>query len=211
MEEAFDLFRFTIIAFLPGALYVWAFERVVGKWGGVADRAFQFVGGSAIFGVLAAPLTYWFWVTYVVTGRFAKGDISLLLWVLPLSYVGIPIAIGTIVGRGTKRQARWVRFFTGSDPAPRAWDYLFGSNPDGWIRLRLKSGIWLAGAFAQRENRRSYAAGYPESPDLYLVQTAMVDPIDGSFLFDAEDEVRVLDSSLLIRWDEVEFLEFIDR
>ena len=69
------------------------------------------------------------------------------------------------------------RVITGSNPAPRAWDYLFGLRPEGWIRLKLKSGGWLAGAYAvQEDDLRSYASGYPEKQDLFLVDMAEVDP-----------------------------------
>ncbi|MDQ3981580.1 MAG: DUF6338 family protein, partial [Actinomycetota bacterium] len=99
----------------------------------------------------------------------------------------------------------------GLDPAPRAWDYLFGYRPDGWIRLRLKSGIWIGGAYAvTADGRRSYAAGYPEPQDLFLVQTAEVDPGTGQFLFHEDGSIKLRESSVLIRWHEVEYLEFIE-
>ncbi len=70
----------------------------------------------------------------------------------------------------------------GPDPAPRAWDYLFGARPDGWIWLRLKTGTWLAGAYAVKEDGwRSYAAGYPAPQDLFLVEAVEVDPDTGEF------------------------------
>ena len=61
------------------------------------------------------------------------------------------------------------------------------SGPRGWVRLRLKGGTWLGGAFATRaDGTRSYAAGYPEQQDLYLVESVEVDPETGSFLLDDE-------------------------
>jgi len=105
----------------------------------------------------------------------------------------------------------WALFFTGPDPAPRAWDYLFQGKRDGWIRLRLKSGTWVGGAYATSESGlRSYSAGYPEDQDLFLATTAAVDPGTGEFLFDDEENVRLQDGGLLVRWDEVEYLQFID-
>jgi hypothetical protein len=74
------------------------------------------------------------------------------------------------------------------------------------MRLKLKSGSWIGGAFAQG----SYAAVYPEPPDLYLAWAAEVDPSSGAFLFDEHDRVVLRDSGILIRWEEVEYLEFID-
>lgn len=55
------------LAILPGALYIWAFEREAGRWGiGLSDRIFRFVAASAVFqllfaaaaGLVANQLTY---------------------------------------------------------------------------------------------------------------------------------------------------------
>lgn len=121
----------------------------------------------------------------------------------------VPVSLGTTVAVGYRRGSPWTRAFTGSDPAPRAWDYLFQGHPDGWIRCRLKSGVWIGGAFADRNGRRSYVAGYPEPADLYLAQRADVDPVSGDFVFVA-GEPSLRESGLLVRWEEVEYLEFID-
>jgi hypothetical protein len=44
---------------LPGALYTWGIERVIGHWGvGLADRLLRFIGISACFHVALAPLNY---------------------------------------------------------------------------------------------------------------------------------------------------------
>lgn len=58
MPSSFQAAAVIAVALLPGALYVWAFERLVGRYGiGLSDRVLRFVGGSAIFlAVLAAPL-----------------------------------------------------------------------------------------------------------------------------------------------------------
>jgi len=201
-----------IVALLPGALYIWGFERFVGLWGiRLSDRFVRFVGVSALFHVAFLPVTYGFWDKYVRTGALGDGDVSWAAWPLAIGYVLIPLTAGTLIGRGTLAGARWAELFTGLDPAPRAWDYLFGYRPDGWIRLRLKSGIWVGGAYAQTaDGRRSYAAGYPEPQDLFLVQTTELDPVSGQFLFNEDGSIKLSESSLLIRWDEVEYLEFIE-
>jgi hypothetical protein len=81
---------------------------------------------------------------------------------------------------------------------------------DGWIRLRLKSGAWLGGVFAEANGRRSYAAGYPEPQDLFLAAAVDTDPDTGEFVRDDAGLPTVQPGGLLIRWEEVEFLEFID-
>ena len=117
---------------------------------------------------------------------------------------------GTLVGIGTRNGDSWARLFTGPDPAPRAWDHFFASRPDGWMRMRLKSGVWIGGAYAPSDGGlQSYAAGYPEPQDLFLAETVEIDPESGKFvLVDGTPMFR--GTSLLIRWDEVEFLEFND-
>jgi hypothetical protein len=211
MPESFEALAVVPIALLPGALYVWSFERLAGAWGvRLVDRLLRFVGVSAILHALAAPLTYRLWLDLFVEGEFEKGSASWAAWLAVLTYVAIPIALGSAVGIGTRARSGWTRLFTGPNPAPRAWDHLFGTHPDGWIRVRLKSGIWLGGAYATLEDgSRSYAAGYPEEQDLYLVEAVEVDPETGEFMLE-DGELVSRGSAILVRWNEVEYLDFID-
>ena len=73
--------------------------------------------------------------------------------------------------------------------------------------MRLKpEGPWLGGLYGDG----SYAAGYPEEPqDLYLEQTFAMDQNDGSFVRDADGRPVALGAALLVRWDEVLFMEFV--
>jgi hypothetical protein len=211
VPDTFQAIAVIAVALLPGALYVWSFEREAGAWGvRLGDRVLRFVGVSALFHAVLVPVTYRVWVDFVRSGRIESGRAPLGLWALVLAYVVAPLVIGTFVGRATTRQRRWARVLTGPNPAPRAWDFLFASAPDGWVRMRLKSGVWLAGAFAVGlDGGRSYAAGYPEEQDLYLVQTYDVDPESGEFRSDDEGGVVELDRGILVRWGEIEYLEFI--
>ncbi len=109
---------------------------------------------SAAFHALAAPLTYWLWVEFARSNRVLEGPLPLALWLVPLLYTGLPIVAGSTVGAATRKGAEWAKVLTGPEPAPRAWDHLFGSRPDGWIRLRLKTGGWLGGTYTQ-EGRKS--------------------------------------------------------
>ena len=210
--ETFEAIAVAVVALLPGALYVWGFERQVGNWGiGLSDRLFRFFGTSALFHVLIAPITYWLWSTYVRSGRVGEGrPLPLWLWLIVLAYVAVPFLGGTRVGLATRNGEGWARIFTGPDPAPRAWDHFFASRPDGWVRLRLKSGVWIAGAYAPSDGGiGSYAAGYPETQDLFLAETVEIDRDTGEFEVVSGRPV-FRGTSLLIRWDEVEFLEFSD-
>jgi hypothetical protein len=153
VPETFQTLPVLVVALLSGALYVWAFERQVGAWGiRLSERVLRFVGFSAFLHAAFAPLTYRLWRAFVRNGRLARGEAPLGLWLGVLVYVALPAAVGTLVGRATRNGAWWAQVFTGPDPAPRAWDKLFGSRPDGWIRTRLKSGTWLADAFGENED-----------------------------------------------------------
>ena len=210
MPDTFQAVAVLVVALLPGALYVWAFERQAGRWGvGLSDRLLRFVGGSALFHAAAAPLTYWLWADR--WDEIHHGEpVSWWLWPLVVAYVAIPAVGGTVVGRGVRSEKSWTTVFTGPDPAPRAWDHLFGQKADGWVRLRMKSGVWIGGAYADANGRRSYAAGYPEPQDLFLAAAVELDPETGAFVVDDDGDVALLDGGILVRWEEVEHLEFID-
>lgn len=209
MPDTFQAVAVLTLALLPGALYVWAFERQAGRWGiGLSDRLLRFVGGSALFHAAAAPLTYWLWAEQRHTIEQAR-PLPLWLWGVAIAYVAIPLVAGTAVGRSVRSNRPWATWFTGPNPAPRAWDHLFGQRVDGWVRLRMKSGVWLGGAF-ELDGRKSYAAGYPEAQDLFLVAAAVLDQETGEFVRDEEGAVVTLNSGILVRWEEVQHLEFID-
>jgi hypothetical protein len=209
MPSTFVALAVTVAALLPGALYVWGLERQVGRWGiGLSDRVLRFIGGSAVFHALFAPLTYWF-IANRLHSVLNLEPMSLWWWLAPVLYVAVPFGSGSLVGLGALKKWRWTRWVLGPDPAPRAWDYLFERGLDGWIRVRLKSGTWLGGAFASANNRESYASGYPETQELYLAAAVPVDPETGEFQFDG-DEVTLLPGGLLLKWEDIEYLEFID-
>lgn len=212
MPDTFQSLAILLVALLPGALYVWSFERQVGQWGvGLADRFLRFVGWTAIFQAALAPVTYWFWWTKWPVVR----DVGLptwWMWFAAMAYVVAPLVIGTAVGKGARTSSTWSKWFTGPNPAPRAWDYLFTSGKSGWVRVRLRSGVWLGGAYAKGTGKTltSYAAGYPDAQDLLLTPVTLVDPDSGEFRFTEDDKPAVRDGALLMRWDEIEYLEFID-
>jgi hypothetical protein len=110
VPETFQTLAVLVVALLPGALYVWAFERQVGAWGiRLSDRVLRFVGFSAFLHAAFAPLTYRLWLAFVRNGRLANGDAPFVLWLGVLVYVALPTAVGTLVGRATRSGASWAR------------------------------------------------------------------------------------------------------
>lgn len=191
-------------------MFAWALERGVGKWEfGLSDRALRFVVFSAMLHAPAFPLTAWLVTTYVTGDRAAPWTIA---WGTLVLYTFGPAVLGGVVGRAARNRSRWSEWFTGRDPAPTAWDDLFQlqSRP-GWIRVKLKSGPWIAGAWVQDDERglRSYAAGFPHASDVFLAETVDVDPEDGTFILDDGGEPIGRNAGVLVRWDEAEYLEFI--
>lgn len=212
MVDTFEAVVVAALALLPGGLYVWGFERQVGNWGiGLSDRLLRFFGTSALMHAAIAPATYWFWASHIRDGDVAAGrPLSWWTWVAVAAYVILPFAAGSVVGRGTLTGSPWATAFTGPNPAPRAWDHFFASRPDGWMRLRLKRGVWIGGIYGPSgSGLPSYAAGYPEPQDLFLAETVEVDPETGEFVLE-DGEPIFRGTSLLIRWEEVEFFEFAD-
>jgi hypothetical protein len=212
------------LAVLPGALYFLVIEREMGRrWGiGFSDRLIRFVVASAVFQVLYLPALYPLWRAYwhhrVETpghvrfeNRVSDGDIPMLLFAVPFVYIGIPILIAFVAAQIAKgdpqSKKRLSRLLVGRDPAPRAWDFLFGSEPAGYIRARLKNDQdhpWIGGEFGAG----SYAAGYPEEPlDIYLEKGFRM-TVDGEFERTENDSLVETGSALLIRWEEVDLLEF---
>lgn len=216
MINTLEALGVAVLALLPGALYTWSFEREVGAWGATfADRLFRFVGASAVFHAAMAWPSHLIYSNFVHSGRIARGEaLPAWMWFVPVGFVIVPILLGSFVGNSTYRRRRWTRFLVGRSPAPRAWDHLFAA-PDltGWVIVHRKGDkSALAGTWAASHDgrRRSYAAGYPETQDLFLIDTVECDPGTGQILIDTEGAVQFRGISVLIRWDEIEYLEFIE-
>lgn len=223
MPETLEALGVFLLAVLPGALYVWSFERIVGRWGiGLSDRLLRFAAASTIF------LAFFTWPLYELRSEYVHhpsvgpggkptfanriadaDDLPWWLFTLPVLYVALPIVAGTAAGLSVaSRSPRWRRVgrvLAGRDPAPRAWDYLFSLRPAAVVRMTLKDGGgWLGGFYGED----SYAAGYPEEPqDIYLERTYAMNQQDGSFVTDDAGHAVELGPGLLVRWDEVRFME----
>ncbi|MGB5796474.1 MAG: DUF6338 family protein [Mycolicibacter algericus] len=219
MPSTFQALGVALLALLPGALYELAREQRSGRWGlRGADQLVRLLAFSVVFQVVIAPLTYWLYAHDIVTGHFRAGrPVTGWLWALMCGYLVVPFVFGRFTALGhryrsgqlaSKREravVRLVNLYTDAAPAPRAWDYLFSDRSrKGWIILHLKDGGRIGGAW-----QNSYAAGYPDDQDLYLSEQVELTG-DGRFQLSEDGLPRSLEKSLLIRWDEVRYLDFYD-
>lgn len=172
-----------VVAVVPGLVYTLAFERQAGDYGATfADRTMRFVAVSVVYHLVAGWPEYWIYrVTLAERGPVSSGEFA-LLWLVALVAVVVPFAIGTVLGQmyrtrshRTGWQRRLLRVALGPDVAPRAWDELFSERPTTYMRVRTTEGNFLGGLFASR----SYAAGFPQEPDLLLEEAYRVDPDTG--------------------------------
>jgi hypothetical protein len=208
VPSTFQALAVVLVALLPGGLFMWAVERLAGRYGiGFSDRLLRFVGVSVVLHVLAAPATYRIWHDYLRTDALPRGEtLPLWMWPVAMLYVGVPIVLGTLFGLGLRR---WdlPEVVTGANPAPTAWDHVLSTAPDGWIRMKLKSGVWIGGAYAEG----SYAGGYPEPADMFVSQAVEIDPETGEFARDQHAQAVLKGYGFIVRWAEVEYLEFAPR
>jgi hypothetical protein len=178
---------------LPGGTYTWAFERQASGYGvTLADRVLRFIATSVLFHLIFGWPEYVLYRLAFSSRQLAAGQFA-AAWAAALIIVGLPAVAGTIIGglyatRTTRdgwqrirrhlppaAEIRLLRIALGRTPAPRAWDDLFSNHPTVYIRIRTTDGPVVAGLFADK----SYAAGYPDSPDLYLEEAWSVED-DGS-------------------------------
>jgi len=213
MVSTFQALAVALLALLPGASYTFAYERVVGGFGvSLSDRLVRFLAASALFAALFSGPGLLLYRNFVASGQLGRGDVNALLFeMFVLAYVLVPTAVGSLVGYGQKKRWPWVMLLVGDVPEPRAWDYLWRPGVQGVVRFKLKSGSWLGGVFGTTASgQRSYAAGYPEKEDLYLSLQVKVDPVTRSFERDPDGRPVPVEtgSGLLLRWDEVEYIDF---
>ena len=120
MASGLQALTIIVVALLPGAFFVWGFERNAGRYGiGLRDRALRLVGTSAVFLALFASALYWLYARY--WDSFVSGE-SLPIWflVVPIAYVAIPGTLGWAFGSQVRRGTNWARVLAGPDRAPRA-------------------------------------------------------------------------------------------
>lgn len=199
---------------IPGAIYQWAHERVVGAvWThGLGDRLWRFLRTAAVLNVILAPLTLWIMRRIGLPPELPEPT-DWRLYLGALGFVALPGAFGLAHGLlhagGILQRLPCI----GEARAPTAWDHLFSRNQPGWIRAQLKhDSSWVAGRYDTPPGGhplgRSLAGGYPFDQDILLTSRVVVDPDTGEWDTDTAgwDEQP---GALLLRWNELTQLEFI--
>ncbi len=211
MFGTFEAVAVAFVALVPGATYVWSVERQVGRWGvGLPDTLLRYLSASAVLHFFLAPLSFVLWRDHLVGSTVIAKPFPTAAWLAAGLYLAIPIGAGTLVGRGVHYRWRWITRLAALRP-PKAWDHLFGPNPSGWMKIKLKSGGWLGGLYGPFGGRHSYAAGHPHASDLYLASSIEVDQRSGAFVVDKDGRPHEFGPGILIRWDEVEYLKFFEE
>ena len=218
LPATFQAIAAIFAALLPGALFVYAMERITGPWGiRAGDRVLRFTALSIVAHIAVAPVTWVLWRRFIEHGELARVEkFPWLLWWAVLAYATVPFALGTIAGVGVDRRRGWAqRLFGRQYRAPRAFDYCFAGKPTGYVRMLIDIGadepIWVGGSFTtEPDGRTGYVAAYPEEPDIFLPVQLNCDPDDGEWVLDnATGKPERIENSLLVDQDKIVYLEFI--
>ncbi|WP_410644246.1 DUF6338 family protein [Amycolatopsis sp. lyj-346] len=212
MIATFQGLLVAVLALLPGAAYTFALERVTTGYGvSFSDRLVRFLAASAVMHAILAAGEYWVYRYLIAEHRLVNGTANLwLLQGLAVGYVLTPILVGSVVGRGHKKHKKWAILLVGAAPEPRAWDYLWRHTARAIVRIKMKSGGWLAGYYGlTADGRRSYASGHPEEGDLYLAAGLTIEPDNGNLVLDENNQTVPLPDArgLLVRWTEIEYID----
>jgi hypothetical protein len=192
-----------VLFVLPGTTYQFVRERSRGRVPGGQDfseRVLRALTASialdALYVIVAGPQLVrlikpaggmWF-AAAVAHPRQAAG-LSLAL------FLAIPAAAAWCISLLERR-----RYPSRFDPVPTAWDSAFRSRAAGFVRVRMKSGVWVGGWYG----RRSRASSFPSAADLYL-ESAYEMVSDGTF----GQRVQAT-AGIYINMNEVEALEFLE-
>ncbi|WP_181763959.1 DUF6338 family protein [Streptomyces albidus (ex Kaewkla and Franco 2022)] len=192
-----------LLLVLPGVMYQFVRERARGVTPGhrdLGERILRAVAAGIVLDTLYVAAGGSWLVSFVydrrrgwLTGMADEPRLAALGALLLL--VAFPAGVALLISRLSLRGSGAVRTQT-----PTAWDHAFRRRGHCFVRIRLKSGRWLAGWYGEK----AYASSYPEPADLYL-QSAWAVSRSGWL-------ERPLERSggIYIRMDEVECLDFID-
>lgn len=192
-----------LLLLLPGVFYLLARERLLGPRPGDGEKEGRLVRLIAVSALLDAVylLVAGPWLVSGLSGRpgnafagvLASPRLTGLLALVMIAVV--PTGVAWVEARLARRR-RQARFGT----APTAWDALFVRRGSCFVRVRLRSGLWVGGWYGNA----SATATFPHPTDLYLqAQYTMND--DGTF------GPRVPGTAgVYVRGEDVEVLEILE-
>ena len=217
MPDTFQALSVLLLAVLPGAIFIYALERWTGAWGvKAADRFLRFVVLSALFQLIALPVSFILWRKFVLADYLEEGPrFPWPLYGLAICYFAIPAAVGSVCGLALHANQSWARrVFREQVTAPRAFDYLFGREPNGYVRILLKIDppTWVGGAFVTvSEDNQGFVGRYPEVPDIWLPVRLAVDQHTGEFQRDPQTGRFMREpGGILVDGSSIAYLEFIE-
>ncbi|MCQ4080930.1 DUF6338 family protein [Streptomyces sp. RB6PN25] len=169
-----------LVLVLPGVFYQAVRERLSGVLAAEQEPQNRLVRAiaagallDAVYAVAAGP-----WLVQLVAGS-GDGPVAGVLrhprqagFAGLLLVVVVPSAVAWAEAWWLGRRAR-ARY----EPTPTAWDALFHERGSCFVRMRLKSGLWVGGWLGSR----SAVSAYPQPGDLYLQAQYRMAP-DGSFV-----------------------------
>lgn len=241
MIGTFQALLVALIAVLPGALYTIALENGGAAWAwrrtDTATQIFRFLGASAVFQAIFAPVTYWAYRELILTHVLIQGGpVAWYWWPILLAYLIVPYAWGQLtegsrdwrldsedvaVEKGFRhRIAKFVRQLTrllkvGINKLVGLYSTR-DPEPRAWDRLFSKKNLggYVRLKLTDGEWKAglwygSYASGYGEDGDLYIAQQVEVDE-HGELVADDDRDPVLVGWGLLIRWSEVHYLEFAE-
>ncbi|MFK0294072.1 DUF6338 family protein [Streptomyces sp. NPDC090442] len=169
-----------LVLVLPGVFYQAVRERLLGSVAAEQEPQNRLVRAVAVGALLDAlyALTIGPWLVDVLAGG-GHGPVAGVLAHPRRAGTAALLLIVAVPSAAAWAESAWRsrRAVATYDPTPTAWDALFHDRGSCFVRVRLKSGLWVGGWLGSR----SAVSAYPQSGDLYL-QAQYRMGADGRFL-----------------------------
>lgn len=196
---------------VPGLLFERGIEIKVAYWRtGIVERILRFLMWSLAIQIVVAPISYPIWKLSANT-PVASMPVwhGLVAWLWLIAVSASSYGFGLLVGNATTAGRKWSTWIIGREAAPTAWDHLWHLGTPGFVRVRLKSGRYLAGWWCGEG--QAFASSHPQNEaDIFLPYQISVNSTTGEFVMDERNAPKLKNWGLLLRWEEIEALEFLE-
>lgn len=189
-----------VLFFVPGSVYLWTYERLVGRLTLTGtERLLRAVTMSA---VVYAFFSAWL-ARLVALGIEENLNVQEGIAAAFVLVLAAPFALGVVVAQVRRRELsiRWLGWLTSIHPAPSAWDFAFEGTSRAFLRIKLRDGTMIGGAYG----KRSFASSYPEPPSVFIEQAWRLGE-RGEFMEPMEGNLGIyvgLDDVQSVEWVEV--------